>query len=140
MDRNISSAIQQKPKPVKREVISETPWKEKVKYNHPTKGKKTVTVEGKNQVEAEIENTHLEKIAPLTYVCTDNEKILLIPISLAFSQEEYAQWLTQGAAGLNAYLQRVSGKMRESSDPSPTPSGETPSLEENPVGETPVRE
>lgn len=35
--------------------------------------------------EAEIDNTHLVKIAPMFYFCPDNNRVLMIPFSIQFS-------------------------------------------------------
>jgi len=53
----------------------------------------------KSFTEAEIEDVHLIKIAPMFYFSLDSNKILMIPFSVKFTPEEYLK--QTGAQAVN---------------------------------------
>lgn len=89
------------PKPVKREEISRTPFTEKIK---DAKGK-TQKFEGANIHEVEIDSVHLVKIAPMTFLCTDNNKILMIPFTIQFTQEQYLEHIATQSSALQRFYE-----------------------------------
>ena len=105
-----------KAKETKREVISETPWKEKMKYKGADGKMKKKTVEGKDTIESEIETVHLVKIAPMVFLCIDNNKIVMIPFSIQFSQKEYLEHIAKQSVALQTYYKT---NEPEAEDPDP---------------------
>lgn len=90
----MSKDVSVEPKDIKREVVSETPWNEVVDGQ---------TIEGADTIETEIESTHLIKIAPLLYLCEDNNKVYLIPFTLEFSQQQFLEYVSKQAIALETY-------------------------------------
>lgn len=60
--------------------------------------------------EKEIENTHLVKIAPLFYYCTDNNKVLMVPFTLQFSVEEVLRLCAGIATNIGSLMNKKSKK------------------------------
>ena len=89
------------PKEVKREEISRTPFTEKIK---DSKGK-TKVLNGASVHELEIESVHLVKIAPMTFLCTDNNKILMIPFTIQFTQEQYLEHIATQSSALQRFYE-----------------------------------
>lgn len=68
---------------------------------------KTYPIKQENFVESEIEDTHLIKIAPLTYFCTDNNKVLWIPFSIKFSVIEFLQQTAKMSINLQTLIDKL---------------------------------
>jgi hypothetical protein len=60
--------------------------------------------------EKEIPNTHLTQIAPLFYYCTDNNKILMIPVSIQFTTYEFLQLAAKMSGGLENIVKEMEEK------------------------------
>ena len=70
-------------------------FKEKVTYQHPTKGKKTATMSGHTYSEREIEDIHLTKIAPMVFVSEESNNVLMVPFTIKYTPQEFADWLAK---------------------------------------------
>lgn len=68
---------------------------------------KTYPIKQENFTEKEIEDTHLVKIAPMTYFCTDNNKVLWIPFSIKFSVLEFLQQTAKMSTNLQALIDKI---------------------------------
>lgn len=68
---------------------------------------KKYPIKQENFTETEIEDTHLIKIAPLTYFCTDNNKVLWIPFSIKFSVLEFLQQTAKMSTNLQALIDQL---------------------------------
>lgn len=65
---------------------------------------KTYPIKQESFTEKEIDNTHLVKIAPMFYYCTDNNKVLMIPFSIQFSVLEVLKMAGGIATNLENFL------------------------------------
>jgi len=73
---------------------------------------KTHKVREEGYSEAEIESTHLVKIAPLLYYCPDNRKVLLIPFSIPFSLLEALKFFAQAAHNIEVQIKEENKKIK----------------------------
>lgn len=95
---------------IKREVIGE----EKVTEIKITDSKgKEHDAKHVERTEKEIDSTHLVKIAPMFYFCPDNNKVILIPLSIQFSATEILQLVAKLAHNLNKELEKAVSDMKK---------------------------
>lgn len=83
-----------------------TKFREKVNYTHPTKGKKKTTISGENFSEYELDDVHLTKIAPMLFISEETNKILMIPFSIKYSPQEFAEWLAQASVNVQQHFDK----------------------------------
>ena len=71
---------------------------------------KDVPMMEKSFAEKEIEMVHLEKIAPMFFYCSDNNKIVMIPFSVQFTVFEFLQLAAKMSGNLEQMLERMKPK------------------------------
>lgn len=86
------------------------PFKEKVTYTHPTKGKKTAQMSGHTYSEREVEDIHLTKIAPMAFVSEESNMVLLVPFTIKYTPQEFAEWLAKCSTALYSHFNESEGK------------------------------
>lgn len=106
-----------------------TKFSEKIAYNHPTKGKKKATIKGENYSEYELDDIHLTKIAPMLYISAETNKILMIPFSIKYSPQEFAQWLAQASVNVQEHFDKQAKEVATRGGDNDEPQEEAPKNE-----------
>lgn len=117
---------------IKHERIPGTTKTKKFTETDPKTGKKYKFKE-ERFVEKEIEAKTLIKIAPMFFICPDNNKVYMVPLTVQMSVMEALEMGAGVAKGVNDYLTAHDEKAgtRKSADTKPVEPEKAPESEQN---------